>query len=279
MRARRIIYWVAIAILVAIIIGCAGAIAYKFITDAKEQNIYEELLSSMPDRDPSVTLPTKDPNAPTVPMTPADPDAPTTSRPRPVIPESEILFPYRSLYTINNDMVGFLEIPGTKIKYPVVQSPYQANYYLRRNFYKRSATCGTLYVREACDVNKPSDNVTIYGHKMTNGTMFADLHKYKKQSFYEDNNLIYFDTLTEYHTYEIFAVFQTEANQIDSFNYHLFDDAKDEAEFNQFVSACKALSYYDTGITPTYGEKIITLSTCDKSLDDGRLVVVARRIE
>ena len=181
--------------------------------------------------------------------------------------------------TINNDMVGFLEIPGTNIKYPVVQSPYQANYYLRRNFYKRSATCGSLYVREACDVNKPSDNVTIYGHKMTNGTMFAELHKYKKQSFCEDNNLIYFDTLTEYHTYEVFAVFQTEANQIDSFNYHLFDDAKDEAEFNQFINACKALSYYDTGVNPTYGDKLITLSTCDKSVEDGRLVVVARRIE
>ena len=117
MRARRILYWVAIAVLVAIMIGCAGAIAYKFITDAKEQNIYDELLSSMPDRDPSMTLPTRDPNAPTISIVPTDPNAPTTSRPRPVIPESEILFPYRSLYTINNDMVGFLEIPGTNIKW------------------------------------------------------------------------------------------------------------------------------------------------------------------
>lgn len=284
MRAKRILYWVTISILIGVIVVCVGMIAHKFITDAKEQAIYDELLESLPERDTSQTLPpkaTEPDGTPVDPIVsePVDPQAPGPSRPRPVIPESEVLFRYRSLYTINSDMVGFIEIPGTSIKYPVVQSPYEANYYLRRNFYKTSATCGSIYVREACDVFKPSDNITIYGHKMTNGTMFADLHKYKNKSFYDDNTLIYFDTLTEYHTYEIFAVFQTEANQGNSFNYHLFDDAKDEAEFNQFVKSCKALSFYDTGITPTYGDKLITLSTCDKSLEDGRFVVVARRID
>ena len=285
MRAKRILYWVTISLLIAIIVGCVGMIAYKFITDAKEQQLYNEMLDTLPDRDTNDTLPSTqatDPSGNPIDPTdpdPIDPNAPGPSRPRPVYDESEILFRYRSLYTINNDMVGFIEIPGTSIKYPVVQSPYSANYYLRRNFYKRSATCGTIYVREACDVNKPSDNITIYGHKMTNGTMFADLHKYKDKEFWQDHTSIYFDTLTEYHTYEIFAVFQTEANQGNSFNYHLFDDAKDEAEFNQFVKSCKALSYYETGITPTYGDKLITLSTCDKSMDDGRLVVVARRVD
>jgi sortase B len=284
MRVKRILYWVTIGILIAVIVACVGMIAYKFITDAKEQAIYDELLESMPDRDPSQTLPPKETDPHGNPIIPTDPDPiapsdPGPSRPRPVFEESEVLFRYRSLYSINSDMVGFIEIPGTAIKYPVVQSLSQANYYLRRNFYKQSATCGSIYVREACDVFKPSDNITIYGHKMTNGTMFADLHKYKKQSFWEDNSQIYFDTLTEYHTYEIFAVFQTEANQGNSFNYHLFDDASTEAEFDQFVKSCKALSFYDTGITPTYGDKLITLSTCDKSLEDGRFVVVARRID
>ena len=277
MRINRVLYRVLIGILVAVILVCAGLIAHKFITDAKEQAYYDDVLSTMPSMDrPSIP---GDPESPTLPSGSDDPSGSGDDVSRPVKDESKILFGYRSLYAINNDMVGFIEIPGTSIRYPVVQSIYESNYYLRRNFLKVSATCGTIYVREACDVNRPSDNVTIYGHKMTNGTMFADLHKYKDRNFYEDNNLIYFDTLTEYHTYEIFAVFQTEANQVDSFNYHMFDDAKDEAEFTQFVNACKALSYYDTGITPTYGDKLITLSTCDKSMDDGRLVVVARRID
>lgn len=292
MRKKRILYWVIMGILIAVIVACAALIAHKLITDAIDKNEWNELMEDLPERDTSQTLPPADPTPPSDPEEPTgdstelppedptvNPDTTPTTQPRPVIPESEILFRYRSLYTINNDMVGFIEIPGTAIKYPVVQSLYSSNYYLRRNFYKRSATCGSIYVREECDVDKPSDNVTIYGHKMTNGTMFADLHKYKDWEFYKDHSIIYFDTLKEYHTYEIFAVFQDAANQVTSFNYHLFADAKDAAEFDEYVSTCKAMSYYDTGITPTYGDKLITLSTCDKSMDNGRLVVVARRID
>lgn len=278
-QLKRILYWVTIGILVAVILVCGGMIAHKFISDAMDKAEYEELQNLVPEvsRPP---IPTGDV---TVPDTTDPPDStePSVTEPdeeRPIHPESDILYQYRALYEINNDMVGYIEIPGTSIRYPVVQSPYQANYYLRRNFYKRSATCGTIYVREACDVNKPSDNVTIYGHKMRNGTMFADLHKYKDQSFWEENRYIHFDTLTEYHTYEIFAVFQTTANTSGSFNYHLFDDAQNETQYDNFISKCKSLSYYDTGITPVYGEKLITLSTCDKDIEDGRLVVVARRV-
>lgn len=276
MRINRVLYWSLIGILSAVILVCGGLIAYKFITDAQEQSYYDDLLSTMPSMDRPIipSGPDDNPSTPTVPVDTIEPSQPS----RPVVEESDILFGYRSLYSINNDMVGFIEIPGTSIRYPVVQSIYESNYYLRRNFLKVNATCGTIYVREACDVNKPSDNVTIYGHKMTNGTMFADLHKYKKQSFWEDYRYIYFDTLTEQHAYEIFAVFQISANRADSFNYHLFDDAKSQAEFDEFVNTCKVLSYYDTGITPKYGEKLITLSTCDKDIDDGRFVVVARRV-
>lgn len=277
MKVKKILYWVTIGILVLVILVCGGVIAHKLISDAIDKAEYEKIQELVPE----VTRPPIPTGDVTVPPTTGGSDDPTTTEPdkdRPIYPESDILFQYRALYEINNDMVGFIEIPGTVIRYPVVQSTYQANYYLRRNFYKRSATCGTIYVRESCDVNKPSDNVTIYGHKMTNGTMFADLHKFKEQSFWEDNRYIYFDTLTEYHTYEIFAVFQAEVNQINSFNYHLFDDANSAAEFDEYVNTCKTLSYYDTGITPVYGEKLITLSTCDREIDNGRLVVVARRV-
>ena len=237
----------------------------------------------MSDTKPSVTRPSI-PDQPIIPSTGAtepssEPTEPgETTEPSTGPTEPGILYDLQMSYAINSDLVGWMEIPGTKINYPVVQSPYQANFYLRRNFLKENATCGTLYVREACDVFRPSDNVTIYGHNMRNGTMFADLHKYEQKSFWEGNKYIYFDTLYEYHTYEIFAVFISSADLSIGFSYHIFDDAKDEKEFNSFVSNCKNLSLYDTGITPQYGEKLITLSTCDKSIDDGRFVVVARRL-
>lgn len=274
MQKKRILYWVTIAFLSLVIIVCGVMIAQKLITDARDKADYENLLSTMSsmERPPITTGPNSSTDS-TVP----DETIPDETVPAPT--EPSIIFGYQALYELNNDMVGFIEIPGTSIKYPVVQSKYQANFYLRKNFYKVGASCGTIYVREACDVNKPSDNVTIYGHKMRNGTMFADLHLYKEKDFWEENRIIHFDTLYEFHDYEIFAVFQTEANQADSFNYHLFDDARNAAEFDEFVSTCKELAYYDTGITPEYGDKLITLSTCDKTIEEGRLVVVARRIQ
>ena len=84
--------------------------------------------------------------------------------------------------------------------------------------------------------------------------------------------------MTEYHTYKIFAVFKTSANIGQGFSYHQFVDAENEKEFNDFVSKCKELSFYDTGITPVYGDKLICLSTCEYTLDNGRLVVAAVRI-
>jgi sortase B len=273
-KVQRILYRVVIVILIGVILYCAGTIAFMFISREQEQAKIDELLATMPSVE-QPTVPTGD-NV-TIPTYPTDPEEDKV-KPRPVYPESEILFQYRALYEINNDMVGFIEIPGTRVRYPVLQSPTKPNYYLTRDFYKAGADSGSIYVREACDVNKPSDNVTIYGHRMINGTMFSDLHKYKDEWFFKQNRYIYFNTLTEYHTYEIFAVFQLEVNTVNSFNYHLFDDAENKDEFDQFVTSCKALSYYDTGITPEYGQKLITLSTCDRSIEDGRLVVVARRI-
>lgn len=276
MKVKRILYWVTIVFLSAVILVCGVLIAQKLIDDARNADYYE----SMSDTKPSVTRPSI-PDHPTIPTTEATEPSTEVTDPNdiPTDPtEPGILFDLQMSYEINNDLVGWMEIPGTKINYPVVQSPYEANFYLRRNFLKENATCGTLYVREACDVFRPSDNVTIYGHNMRNGTMFADLHKYEKKAFWEGNKYIYFDTLYEYHTYEIFAVFISSADLSVGFSYHIFDDAKNQAEFDAFVSTCKEMSLYDTGITPQYGEKLITLSTCDKSIDNGRFVVVARRV-
>jgi len=282
-NGKKVLFWVLVVFLVAVIIVCLWMIISKYWTDGVEESKNEELRDSKVAhttgaRPTGYTYSTDDViEAPTAPSEP-DVDVIIPEQPEDLDVPEGMIKEYQLMYTLNNDMVGWIEIPGTSIDYPVVQSPYQTNFYLRRNFYKEKATCGTIYVREKCDVSEPSDNVTIYGHNMSNGTMFADLHKYEKKSFWEDNKLVYFDTLFEYHTYEIFAVFISSADLSKGFSYHTFDDAASEGEFDRFVSTCKGLALYDTGITPQYGEKLITLSTCDKSIEDGRLVVVARRI-
>ena len=147
----------------------------------------------------------------------------------------QILPEYVPLYERNSDLVGWIAIPDTNINYPVVQSPDRPDHYLYRDFYGEDSTHGCIYAREACDVQTPSDNVVIYGHRMKDGSMFNNLLHYEKQSYYEAHKYIQFDNLQEHHVYEIMAVFKTVATA-SGFDYHLFVDAFDEADFADFVS-------------------------------------------
>ena len=114
--------------------------------------------------------------------------------------------------------------------------------------------------------------------------MFAALNAYTDKSAWDNNSLIFFDTFNhetgevQYHVYKIFAVFKTTANLGEGFTYQRFENAANQQEFDNFVSTCKKLSFYDTGLTPQYGDKMICLSTCEYTLDNGRLVVAAVRI-
>lgn len=196
----------------------------------------------------------------------------------PAVTEPLMLPEYAALYAMNPDVVGWLQIEGTNINYPVMQTPQSPDYYLHTSFQKQYSAQGCLYARETCSVTEPSDNVTIYGHNMRDGSMFYDLDHYRKRSYWEEHDTIRFDTLTERHTYKIFAVFTTSATKDVGFSYHLFENAADEAEFDDFIATCTDLSLYKTGITPTYGDKLICLSTCEYSQVNGRLVVVAYRV-
>ena len=219
----------------------------------------------------------------TQPVTPEDQDVPedtvTTPDEDPVIDEKPMILPeYAPLYQQNADMVGWIRVPDTKINYPVMQTPTMPDYYLYTSFQKEYSRHGAIYVEEACDVNEPSDNVIIYGHHMNDSSMFNALDFFKKKEFWEEHKTFSFDTLTAHHTYEIFAVFKTTATLDQGFGYHEFINAADQAEFDAFVGAIKEMSFYETGITPEYGDKLVCLSTCEYTLSNGRFVVVARRI-
>ena len=199
---------------------------------------------------------------------------------RPVLQSGSDLLPwYQELHDENPDMIGWLEIQDSKINYPVMQTSLDnPNYYLYRDFDKNESYRGCIYAREECDVFKPSDNITLFGHNMKDGSMFAYLGNYYNKSTWEENPLIFFDTLTESHVYKIFAVFKTSGTDGVGFAYHLMADAENEEEFNQFVATCKELAFYDTGITPVYGDKLLCLSTCEYTIDNGLFVVAAVRI-
>ena len=274
---KKIAYYALIGVFALVFICSAVYIGSYLIKSREAGSAYEEMGNR---RDELIsTRP-----APTEPGTVAtDPDTgetipPTTAEPEPTAPGGMLVEQY-PFYQMNNDMVGWITIPDTKINYPVMQTVDMKDYYLKRNFDKQWSDWGAIYADESCDVNLPSDNITLYGHHMKDGSMFAGLDKFKKQDFWEDHQTFYFDTLYERHTYKIWAVFKTSANLNQGYAYHMFSDAANEEEFNEFVSTVKSLQFYETGYTPEYGEKLLTLSTCEYSLDNGRFVDCAVRID
>ena len=194
--------------------------------------------------------------------------------------DKSFLSDYQALYLQNNDMVGWIKIEDTKINYPVMQSKDNPNFYLKHGFDKAYTDYGCPYVQENCNVDIPSDNLIIYGHNMKYSSMFSGLMKYTDKSFWESHKTIRFDTLTEKCNYEVIAVFKTVVytDSPESFKYYHFINADTRDEFNAYITKCKELALYDTGVTAEYGDKLITLSTCEYSRNNGRMVVVAKKI-
>lgn len=184
---------------------------------------------------------------------------------------------YAKVHEQNTDFVGWISIDGTNINYPVMQTIDNPNYYLKHGFEKQYSNYGVPYVQENC-VLGISDNIVIYGHHMKNNSMFADLCKYESEDFYREHPTVHFDTLSGLGEYEIVAVFKTVAYSEDGFKFYHFVDAADEMAFDAFISQCKDLALYDTGVDAEYGDKLITLSTCEYSRTNGRMVVVAKLI-
>lgn len=243
---------------------------YSHFREAHEQEALYENLAQIVEQ------------AETVPETEPAPEATDTTTPTapPEVTEPVILPEYAELYEQNNDMVGWIRIEDTRVNYPVMQSPDSPDFYLTHGFDKGETDYGCPYVAEICDVSKPSDNLIIYAHYKNNGTMFTDLKKFKKQSFWEEHKTFTFDTIYEKQTYEIVAVFKTVVytKSPSEFRYFQFADAKTPEEFDAYIAKCKERALYDTGVTAEFGDKLITLSTCEYSNKNGRLVVVAKRI-
>lgn len=270
---KKVLFTVTVLLLV-VAFGVSAFMVGNYLIDGKQQEDRYNQLADIATQERETTAATTEA---------VETEATTEPEETTEATEPTMIAGYEELYNLNSDTVGWLKIDGTQLNYPVMQIPGDNEYYLKHNFDKRESARGSVYAWGDADINEPSDNITLFGHNMADGSMFACLNAYTSQGTWERNSLIIFDTLYEYHTYEIFAVFATSANLGEGFSYHQFVNAETEEEFNEFVSTCKKLAFYDTGITPVYGDKMICLSTCTYSLnglphDNARLVVAAKRI-
>ena len=248
-------------------IGCLVYVGRYTYEDYRTKKNYEEM-AEMKNTAPIGTIEGGQEGSPSITYTDTDKEVP------------EVLDEYKNLFNMNKKLIGWLKIDDTIIDYPVMQT-YDNEYYLNHNVNQEKDRNGALFLDKDCDVLKPSTNLIIYGHHMKSGRMFGNLDDYASESYYKKHSIIQFDTIYEKGTYEVMYVFRSqvysEAEVV--FKYYQFIDCYSEQEFDSYMAEMADMSLYDTGVTAEYGDRLLTLSTCDNSVEDGRFVVVAKRIE
>lgn len=192
---------------------------------------------------------------------------------------AKILPKYTGLWEQNNDLAGWISIEDTEIDYAVMYTPKDPEYYLHRGFDREEAASGSLFIGEGWV--SEAGNTIIYGHHMRDGTMFGTLDEYKAEGYAEEHPIIRFDTLTEEGEYQVMAAFYSQIYSLkerDVFRYYWYADLRKEERFEEYVEQVKEAALYDTGIDAVYGDELLTLSTCSYHTDEGRFVVVAKKI-
>lgn len=279
-KKKKIIYNICLAVLIAVFFGCGIYLAKYFIGIKKSEDLADDLKTMIIDDTKKTEADDRDNDS-----------SEEENKDSSDVSEEEVEYvdidgvlvqkKFSKLYENNHDFIGWLNIKDTNIDYPVMQSMYDEEYYINRDFNKNYSGSGTLFIDTSSDVSKPSDSILIYGHNMQAGTMFHGLIKFEKEDYYKEHNEITFDTIYSDNKYIVIAAFRDEAHEAGytGYKYYDFFDAKDEADFDTFVNYCKGKTPYEISETAEYGDKLLVLSTCAYHTKNGRFVVVAKRIE
>lgn len=192
-----------------------------------------------------------------------------------------VVNPYRDSFLANSDMAGWLQIPGTVIDYPIMWTPENEEYYLRRGFDGSRDMNGCLILDTDSCLDPLTTNLIIHGHNMRAGTMFGTLADYESEDFFQEHREVILYTKECQRKYEVISVFRSQVFKKSQkvFKFYKFFQADTQEEFDDFYENIMDLSLYDTGVTAEFGDHFITLTTCSKHVEQGRFVVVAREVE
>ena len=178
-----------------------------------------------------------------------------------------------SLLKKNADTIGWINVPGTRIDYPVVQSS-DDSFYMENDFNKNKAAQGSIFMDINCDISEMKGNYVLFGHNMRDGSMFADLLKYKENDFFTDNPVITFNTIYGDYQWQIFSVYVAPV----SFNY-IDTTFLSQESWEKFIQTCKDKSIFENEVIPKANDIVLTLSTCAYDFDNARFVVQAIMIK
>lgn len=180
---------------------------------------------------------------------------------------------FASLKAINEDVIGWIQFETFNLSYPIVKDP-GGNYYLRRTIKKQKNSAGTIFVGTVNNSNFQDTNTIVYGHNMKNGSMFGQLGRYKQKSYFENNQYFRIYTPGGMQRYQIFSVYKTDVNG----SAYLVWSWTGGEEYKKWIEELKSKSMYETGVSISENDIIVTLSTCVTGDDEKRLVLHAKRI-
>lgn len=190
------------------------------------------------------------------------------------------------LLKINDEIVGWIQLDGTKVDYPVLwhkSDDRNGQFYLAHNYKGEYDSFGSIFLDYRCTKGTDSKNVVIHGHHMNDGSMFGDLMKYGGTTgnldFYKKAPTIEFDTPDGNGTYKIISVFKTNtlSSHGEFFNY-MVGNFQNEKDFMNYVYNVRVRSLFNCPVTVNEDDELITLSTCSYEYTNFRTVVVARKV-
>ncbi|MGI6169780.1 MAG: class B sortase [Christensenellales bacterium] len=211
-------------------------------------------------------------------LAPASDAAPQESLKPEGIESQGYVFPdFEALLARNSDTVGWINIPNTVISYPVMQAA-DNDFYLYKDFNKDYLKQGSVFASYQNRTDPLDQNMVLYGHNMGYGRseMFSTLVEYKTQAYFRQHPVIQFDTPAGSGLWEIAAVYQYDVRELEQYNFAQSQFVS-EQEFLSFAQQAQSRSLYQTGVEIREGDRLLTLSTCDRTYggENGRLIVVA----
>lgn len=180
---------------------------------------------------------------------------------------------FDKLKKTNSDTVGWLNVSGTNINYPVVQAK-DNSYYLTHSFDKTYNKAGWVFMDYRNKMDNLNKNTIIYAHSRVNNTMFGSLNKTLKKDWYNNksNHMIRLSTENINSMWQIFSVYT-----VPNTNDYIKTVFNNDDEFLDFINLIKNRSKFDFATDVNISDNIITLSTCYKTNE--RVVVHAKLIK
>lgn len=198
---------------------------------------------------------------------------------------------FKNAYAMNNDLVGWLKIPNTKVDTPILQSDSNT-YYLRNNYYHKYTNYGDPFMDFRNKTDALSRNTILYGHNLigdpiNNGMVFSDVMRYRNLDGYKNAPIIEFSTLYKDYKFKVFAAFVTNAEDSgdNGYTFYYIEPEMNDNQFMEFTEQILQRSIYSADVEIKPDDKILMLSTCTYELDkglhkvSGRLVVTAVSFE